>query len=996
MKRTRKIVAVLCAVVLLVSLVPSTVLATGEASVVSISAEPITYVQGESGYTSLNEKYYWHYPWHEDMIITIEYSDGSAISGTINSITEQTGDGFYCEEDQPWGVGEHTVSLEYNGATCQGTVIVEDNGIDSISAEPITLQEGTSGYYMSKWDEESGTYIDNYWWCYSYVDDAVYTINYSDGSSVCGTRGEIFDMTGYWVEQHDNQYCDEPWGAGTHIGQIFFMGETCDIEVTVEAAPIKNISASAVSVIEGTNGYFDGHSDPETGEWIDNSWWRYSTYGHDAVFTITNADDTVTTCSYWDIYDTYGADLQVYDDQAYENQWGVGTHKATISLFGVEGELEVNITESPIKSIEAKPITLVEKMGGINDGHSDPETGDWIENSWYRYELNAIYTITLSDGTVIEGDNNAIYNELEEWVNIEDDQSYENQWGVGKHTATASIFGVTCEVEVEVKASPVASISFTKLPDDNKYYENEYVDLTGAVLRVNFTDNTYEELEITRNTLVYPNNRNDAFHCETLDTDFSITATHKNGIVTVSALGKEATFGYSQLQTPTAISISENADKSIVITFTRADGTTYDAALIDIGVGGGDGDDVSIYQKGTIFTSDGCFGGGLTYYFDGGLKLKLNVAPDVYLESNILEDCEWGKVVGSLRDAQEVFCAETDYRYFDGTVTKENIDEFLEVAMAVKGSSWRKSPIVIDSTNKPEYTVSASGVKEYLSEFFNVELDLTLCDSYDATNNTVKIKYHQPGDFTLCPRNISYMNGEWTISADYGNLADGFESVTLKMNGDAKITKFYWGEEPAPENPLGITVNGVEARPGDTVEIIYSMDEESLIKSVGINEIVYDENALELTGGKWLLADALLKDFNISNKYGAVAFSENTAVSGQFLKLTFKVKESAPEGNFTVAAAVAAKVINEEGEEIAYDIDKQISEVTITHIMRGDLNEDERITSDDAIYLLYHTLYSDQFKLNQDGNFDKLGGVTSDDAIYLLYYTLYPQDFPIK
>ena len=64
-------------------------------------------------------------------------------------------------------------------------------------------------------------------------------------------------------------------------------------------------------------------------------------------------------------------------------------------------------------------------------------------------------------------------------------------------------------------------------------------------------------------------------------------------------------------------------------------------------------------------------------------------------------------------------------------------------------------------------------------------------------------------------------------------------------------------------------------------------------------------------------------------------------------------------------------------------------------VVMGDLNGDNAVTSDDAIYLLYYTLLPDMFPVNQTVDFDGNGVVTSDDAIYLLFYTLLPDCFPL-
>ena len=62
----------------------------------------------------------------------------------------------------------------------------------------------------------------------------------------------------------------------------------------------------------------------------------------------------------------------------------------------------------------------------------------------------------------------------------------------------------------------------------------------------------------------------------------------------------------------------------------------------------------------------------------------------------------------------------------------------------------------------------------------------------------------------------------------------------------------------------------------------------------------------------------------------------------------------------------------------------------------GDLNKDNTITSQDAIYILYHTFFPEKYPLNQGGDFDGSGSVDSKDAIYILYYTFFPTKYPLS
>ncbi len=62
----------------------------------------------------------------------------------------------------------------------------------------------------------------------------------------------------------------------------------------------------------------------------------------------------------------------------------------------------------------------------------------------------------------------------------------------------------------------------------------------------------------------------------------------------------------------------------------------------------------------------------------------------------------------------------------------------------------------------------------------------------------------------------------------------------------------------------------------------------------------------------------------------------------------------------------------------------------------GDLNGDEAVTDQDAIYLLLHTLLGDKYPVEQDCDFNGDGAVTDQDAIYLLLHTLLGDKYPIE
>lgn len=69
-------------------------------------------------------------------------------------------------------------------------------------------------------------------------------------------------------------------------------------------------------------------------------------------------------------------------------------------------------------------------------------------------------------------------------------------------------------------------------------------------------------------------------------------------------------------------------------------------------------------------------------------------------------------------------------------------------------------------------------------------------------------------------------------------------------------------------------------------------------------------------------------------------------------------------------------------------------EISISPI--GDLNGDDTLDADDAIYLLYHISIGEGYPISDDCDYNGDGKLDQDDAIYLLYHTLLGDRYPIS
>ena len=59
-------------------------------------------------------------------------------------------------------------------------------------------------------------------------------------------------------------------------------------------------------------------------------------------------------------------------------------------------------------------------------------------------------------------------------------------------------------------------------------------------------------------------------------------------------------------------------------------------------------------------------------------------------------------------------------------------------------------------------------------------------------------------------------------------------------------------------------------------------------------------------------------------------------------------------------------------------------------------NNDDMVAEDDAIYLLWHVFFPEEYPVKAWTDLDGNGASDENDAIHLLWYVFFPEDYPLN
>lgn len=753
-------------------------------------------------------------------MITVKYSNGTE---TEKSLSDWRNEGaeiyqlpIFAEGENLWKAGSHKYLLTYLpvNLTCYMDVTVVKNPIDSISAVITgknSFYENTHGY-INKDENGEEYYYYSADWIMREIFMPTLTVNYNDGrGSVTVKYGDwdsFQEQTGYHIEISDSQYTKH-WTLGENTLTLSCLGIECELPFTIKEFPIKSISAAATATIAEGDTY-TRHITYEDGSEI--SYEYYEPELTHPTITLTLADNTTEVYeweNYYEISEKYGLHPYFESEQSADVKWEAGVHTATVCFGNLTADFEVEIIGNPIESFSVIPTKkLIENINGVN---GEDENGNSYFN-YYIFDTQPRYIIKLkneNEPRIYEfWQSYQIYQDFGTSVSIIDNQSYNNQFKLGKNTLEAKFMGLTTDYVFEITENPISEI--TVKPNGALYLGcNKTVDINNKEIYDLYSiEYTVTVKYKDKSTAVYSSLSD--LYAETgyslvFDTDNQIESPwNEAGIYTVKAslLGIETSFQIEMREPPYVdILISEVGNK-LTITLTRNDNQKEEYSVLSLETNGGDFD----MRLGTVITdSEKLYNVKFRYNTelvgseDNGIY-KENFGKGLYIEylnltSNKI-DSKWFEAYMELDNIALVYANIDSYSGFRGRVTADRLDDMLHLAAYIDQDFTidcllNGKTVPGDSDYFSNYKVSAEEAAALLEKHFGTgSADIALSKNYNPDDNTVIIK--NKALFELSHRDICVFNPdnkEWTYRNGAITITRGAEDTSFKagVTGDVDL-----------------------------------------------------------------------------------------------------------------------------------------------------------------------------------------------------------------
>lgn len=356
-------------------------------------------------------------------------------------------------------------------------------------------------------------------------------------------------------------------------------------------------------------------------------------------------------------------------------------------------------------------------------------------------------------------------------------------------------------------------IELVKLPKTD-YITGEYLDLSGAVLRVYFNDGTSEDIEIPH-YFTYPNHTQ--YFCNKLNASDMISVSNTmtrdaavGGIyfanageqtLTLTYFGQSISLPVTVTEKPvTDISINDD-QKNLVVTVTYEDNTIQKMTALSFISGAGDTTPDVSNRYGELRTDKGIYYATFSTYNDGSMSLSMNG-----VTSNILENgCDWYDIYIEKQYGRYGYSVLGDMSShlhpYNNKITASNINSVIDYSLLGEDLEYIETN---DMYTTPEgYSnygnwYNGQDVRNIILKKFAVDtIDLSLSIHYDSKNDRYPVLGTGAAAGPEYPATLTYKDNYWemcwpilTPEASYAYSYAHFDDAgrILRFSASAPIT----------------------------------------------------------------------------------------------------------------------------------------------------------------------------------------------------------------
>ena len=413
-----------------------------------------------------------------------EYFEGKWIEFDLDQL-EQTG-------LVTIGYGDQKLDLQLN---------VIPNPVKSICLlqnSHVVYYENAGGYYDYRTNDQ-GEEEEYYYYFTREPAGALIQIQYLDGTTKTASVHDVVD--GYEVEWEVGQY-EKPWVLGSDNQTVVsYLGHTCNLPVTVAKNPVLRLEIASNTVQpmpENAYGSWSERYVSETDSW--EPFYYYSfTMPDDVMVKIVFTDGTSRIVSLDEELYGFSFDWD-YDQEG--NPWTLGSQNyVNISFMGHEVQLPVTIVKNPLEKIEliSVPSRVYEygdtRYGAMGYSNYQLKTVDLT-----GLKMRLIYTDgtteTVTHADIQNGMLNGYKVKVDQWISFS---------GPGTRKINVEYLGQTVTFDLQVVASPVASLEILKGPDKTHYQQYLYPFAAGTKVKIIYTDGTSRTVTATDENLSFRN-----------------------------------------------------------------------------------------------------------------------------------------------------------------------------------------------------------------------------------------------------------------------------------------------------------------------------------------------------------------------------------------------------------------------------------------------------------------------------------------------------------